>query len=196
MDKKQTATAEEGGEEYFLFHMIVSQVMRLYFQRSYVLLERMRLHPGQVPVIMALSRDEGLSQRELSERLTVRPSTMAVTLRRMEKNGLVYRIPDQKDQRVSRVYLSEKGQTLFERMREMLEDLGQECMAGFTGEEIRELKQLMNRIRENLAQLCDEDSPPCGDPGRRGGELPRKIEAHGKAGQASSQEEKRHAEIG
>lgn len=161
MEKEPAAVLPTDDEEYFSLHMIMSQVMRLYFQRNYVLLDRLELHPGQVPVVMALSKNGGLSQRELSEKLTVRPSTMAVMLQRMERAGLVRRIPDQRDQRVSRAFLSEKGQTLLDRMREKMEILDQECLKDFTHEEVALLKQFMNRIRENLTAACADTDLPC-----------------------------------
>jgi DNA-binding MarR family transcriptional regulator len=166
MEKEPAAVLPTDDEEYFSLHMIMSQVMRLYFQRNYVLLDRLELHPGQVPVVMALSKNGGLSQRELSEKLTVRPSTVAVMLQRMERSGLVRRVPDEKDQRVSRVFLSEKGQTLLDRMREKMETLDQDCLKDFTSEEVALLKQFMNRVRENLTAACADVDLPCAALGR------------------------------
>lgn len=166
MEKEPAAVLPTDDEEYFSLHMIMSQVMRLYFQRNYVLLDRLELHPGQVPVVMALSKNGGLSQRELSEKLTVRPSTVAVMLQRMERAGLVRRVPDEKDQRVSRVFLSEKGQTLLDRMREKMETLDQECLKDFTSEEVALLKQFMNRVRENLTAACADVDLSCAALGR------------------------------
>lgn len=186
MEKSPAAVSEMDDEEYFSLHMVMSQVMRLYFQRSYVLMDQMHLHPGQVPVVMALSKYGGLSQRELSDKLTVRPSTMAVMLRRMERTGLVRRMPDRKDQRIFRVFLSEKGQTLVDQMRDMIENLDEECVSGFTREEVILLKRFMNQIRENLAKLCDDGGPPCKDLTPRGRESAPNTKAAGIVGTASS----------
>ena len=73
------------------FHRIVSQTMRLYFARNYQVMERLDVHPGQVPVLFEIHRKGGLYQKELCDSLCLRASTVTVMLQRMTKNGLVER---------------------------------------------------------------------------------------------------------
>ena len=72
-------------------HGLMIKSARLYFVRAFHLLERLGLHPGQVPLLVALYREDGLSQKELVKRLSVKPSTVAVMIKRMERNGLLLR---------------------------------------------------------------------------------------------------------
>lgn len=151
----------EPREEDSLFTLL-SQTMRLYFLRHYTMLENRELHPGQVPVLMELSQSDGLSQIELSRRIHVRPPTVAVMLQRMEKAELIRRKPDEKDQRVSRVYLTDRGRDVHRDVQKMVETIDRECLDDFTREEVLLLKRFLRQIKENLVTVCGGDvMPPC-----------------------------------
>ena len=62
-------------------------------------------------VLCALWQEEGLTQTELAERLAVRPATVTNLLQRLERKGLVRRVPDADDQRVSRVFPTDSVET-------------------------------------------------------------------------------------
>ena len=70
------------------------------------------VHPGQLPILSRLHEKEGASQRELADMLHIKPPTVTVTIRRLEKAELVYRKTDESDLRVTRIYLTEKGKAL------------------------------------------------------------------------------------
>ena len=142
--------------------MLLSQAMRLYFLRNYAMLEDKSLHPGQVPVLLELSQSGGLSQIELSRRLHVRPPTVAVMLQRMEKADLICRRQDERDQRVTRVYLTEKGREVHRDVQRMIETIDRESLSDFPREEVLLLKRFLRQIKENLTAVCDGDvMPPC-----------------------------------
>jgi len=70
------------------------------------------LMPGQFPVLLALWEEDGLTQRDLVERLDVEQATMANTLARMARDGLVARLPHATDRRVQVVRLTERARAL------------------------------------------------------------------------------------
>ena len=55
--------------------------------------------PGQIPIILCLLAEEGLSQKELIKRTRIEQSTMAEHLDRMDRDGLIYRVRDKRDGR-------------------------------------------------------------------------------------------------
>jgi len=70
--------------------------------------------PGQLPVLIELWNGDGLTQRELLDRLDIEQATMANTLSRMERDGLVARRPHPRDRRAQQVFLTAKGKALRE----------------------------------------------------------------------------------
>lgn len=132
---------------------LISQTMRLYFAQNYRVLEKLQIHPGQAPVLFELHRRGGLCLRELCDILYVRPSTVTVMIRRMEKNGLLYRQTDRKDQRMVRLFLTEKGKAAVRLLAEATGELEKICFAGFSREELLLLKRFVMQIKDNLSKL-------------------------------------------
>lgn len=64
---------------------------------------------GQNRSLALLARNEGMKQADLARNAHVRPSSVSEVLERLEKSGLIERRRDQKDRRVLRVYLTDKG---------------------------------------------------------------------------------------
>ncbi|MGE5582290.1 MAG: MarR family winged helix-turn-helix transcriptional regulator [Bacillota bacterium] len=140
---------------YAVFH----QVIRFHYCRAHMLLEKLGVYPGQPPLLFTLEKHGGLSQKELAEKLHIKAATVTVMLKRMENAKLVERRPDSNDQRVSRVYLTEYGQTVFNEVKESLEKIKQDCFQNFTAEERNLLRRLLMRVRDNLMKVCGEDLP-------------------------------------
>lgn len=142
-------------------HMLFSQIMRLYFLLNYSLLEQLEIHPGQVPLLFELQFHGGLSQKELVNKLMVKPPTMAVMIKRLEKSGIVQRIRDEEDQRITRIFLTPKGAAAAEKIREIMQTVEEECFRDFTPEEIHSSAEMLNRIRENLISACNDQNITC-----------------------------------
>ena len=68
--------------------------------------------PGQFPIVLELLKAEGLTQRELCDYVKVEQGTMANTLKRMERDGLLERYECDEDARQSRIHLTERGANL------------------------------------------------------------------------------------
>ena len=64
---------------------------------------------GPMPVFFALQDGSALSQKELTQLAAVEQPTMAATLNRMERDGLIVRTPDPRDGRSARVSLTQPG---------------------------------------------------------------------------------------
>jgi MarR family transcriptional regulator for hemolysin len=64
---------------------------------------------GQLPVFFALTGGKTLTQKELARLASIEQPTMASTLARMERDGLIERLADPNDGRSSLVSLSAKA---------------------------------------------------------------------------------------
>jgi len=68
--------------------------------------------PGQFPILLELWNEDGLTQRQLLDRVDVEQATLANTLARMERDGLIERRPHPKDRRAQIIELTERAREL------------------------------------------------------------------------------------
>jgi DNA-binding MarR family transcriptional regulator len=68
--------------------------------------------PGQFAQLLALYEQDGLTQNELCQLVQIEQPTMANTLARMQRDGLIQRLPDATDRRRTRVMLTERAHAL------------------------------------------------------------------------------------
>jgi DNA-binding MarR family transcriptional regulator len=115
----------------------------------------------RTPILFVLrdsSENMAASQKEIADRLGLSTSTVAVSIKRLEKAGLLHKIADETDLRRNLITLTEKGrqyadeaQTVFERVdRGMFNDLSHDERA--------QLKKLFLRIVANLDTM--KKNPP------------------------------------
>ncbi|MBE5767412.1 MAG: MarR family transcriptional regulator [Clostridiales bacterium] len=127
--------------------MIIS---RKRFQLGDILLEKIGLGHGQVPVLMDLNRFGELGQNTLAEKAHITPATMSGTLKRMERDGVIKRRSDENDARVSLVSLTDKGKELAEKARELFLLMDEQMFANVPEEECERILGMMETVQENL----------------------------------------------
>lgn len=120
------------------------------YNRLYAeLLDRLGLTYTQYLVLLVLlSEEEGLTVREIGQRLTLDSGTLTPLLKRLAESGYVYRERSTEDLRQVRVYLTEEGRRArsdFEELRRVIFDA-----TGMTLDELKELKSALDRLRAAL----------------------------------------------
>ena len=68
--------------------------------------------PGQFPVLMELWAEDGLTQKQLLDRVDIEQATMANTLARMDRDGLIERRPHPSDRRAQLIFLTSRAKAL------------------------------------------------------------------------------------
>jgi len=129
---------------------LVAQVGRLHHKRAHALLEELGLYHGQPRLLLTLWHEEGPTQSEMADRLHVAPATITKMLQRMAEAGFVERRRDSRDQRLVRVYLTDHGRAVRERVQQVWAQMEREVLEGFQPEECSQLHGFLLRIRENL----------------------------------------------
>jgi DNA-binding MarR family transcriptional regulator len=138
---------------------LLVQVAKLHYSRAHTLFETIGLYRGQPPLLRLLAQQEGRSQSELAALLGITPATVSKMLERMQKAGFVVRAPDPKDQRVSRVYLTEHGRIVQGQMHGLLATLAQDTFDGFTPEERALLRRFLQQMHANLVRVTGDTQP-------------------------------------
>lgn len=128
---------------------------RLHYLRTHILLSEVGVYHGQPPLLFTLEKHDGLSQREIADVLNIAPSTITVMLKRMERSGIISKKQDPKDQRISRVYLTEQGKNVCKETKKVTKALSEECFDGFTPEEKEDLKKLLTKMGNNLKKKLE-----------------------------------------
>lgn len=111
------------------------------------------IHRAQHRLLMTLSDSHFLSQVELARHLGVTAATIAVSLKAMEKEGLIYRKAKHEDNRVNFVELTERGKQIAKQSKSYFEAVDEQMYQGFTGEEQKQLSEFLDRIYNNLEQM-------------------------------------------
>jgi MarR family transcriptional regulator for hemolysin len=87
---------------------------------------------------------------ELARIIGIEQPTMAVTLRRMERDGLIERSPDPDHGRRTRVKLTKKGKKLSQVMRSAAYDVEEVASKGLGADEIKEFFRITGIMTRNL----------------------------------------------
>ena len=103
----------------------------------------MGLSTGSFPVLLELWEEDGQTQRELVAALGVEQATMANTLGRMERDGLVSRSKDPKDGRMRRVRLTDRARGLEAEAKAAATAVNEAVLADLSGWEREALMQLL-----------------------------------------------------
>jgi DNA-binding MarR family transcriptional regulator len=135
---------------------LFAELGRLHFLRSHCFLEKTGVYPGQAPLLFSLYKENGQSQKELAKKMRIKPATMTVMIKRMEKTNFIERSQDENDQRISRIYITEKGIKICEELIVIKKGIEEECFQNFTQDEKILLRRLLMQMRDNLVIGCDK----------------------------------------
>lgn len=115
--------------------------------------------PGQFAQLLALYERDGQSQAELCERVRIEQPTMANTLRRMERDGLVRRLPDPNDGRRAAVVLTERARELQEALVDAARDVNVVATTGIGEDELAVFMATVERLIHNLETISPPQPP-------------------------------------
>ena len=116
---------------------------------SYLLAQVCKLHRQRADDLT--QRDRAARRAELGAHLGVQPATVTNALKRLERKGLVERMPDTEDQRVSRVFPTAEGRQRRADVEAKWDQLERTSFAGISGPERDLLHGLLSKVRQNLA---------------------------------------------
>jgi DNA-binding MarR family transcriptional regulator len=110
---------------------------------------------GHWVFLRILWEQDGISQRELSTRAMLTEPTTHKALERLEALGYVARRKSEDDQRRQRVFLTELGRDLREKLEPMALEVNAVALAGLSDVDQAHLRRMLFTIIENLQR--DED---------------------------------------
>lgn len=137
---------------------MINLCARLISQRMAEALGPLGVAPGQLPVLFTLSALGQSTQRELAELGSIEQPTMALTLRRMERDGLIERSEDPADRRRAIVQLTEHARKILPQIEAIavtINNRATEELIGGQGNLLKQLEQVAENLKgmENMSGL-------------------------------------------
>jgi DNA-binding MarR family transcriptional regulator len=114
-------------------------------------LQSVGLRLGQLQVLRLLWEQDGLTPRELSERLGVEMPTVTRTVQRMLRDGLVRREAHPADARSVCIFVAPRGFELQSAVSDILRDETEASLTGFSVAEREALVAFLERMSANAS---------------------------------------------
>lgn len=129
---------------------LINHMARLFFEELRKQIEPLGIVPGQFPALLALWQKDGQTQRELVDLLDVEQATMANTLNRMERDGLILRKEHPSDGRAKIICLTDKARAIREEAYAAASAVNDRALVGFSEEERDQFVDFMQRAIRTL----------------------------------------------
>ena len=137
---------------------------RLFARAIDARLKPLGLSSAYMPVIFALAHGEALSQRVLTEAAAIEQPTMAATLARMERDGLVRKERDPNDRRSALYSLTPAGLEKTGLVRAAGHAVNAAAMEGLSEAEREAYLALLGKVVANLDKSLVQAGPLKGQP--------------------------------
>jgi MarR family transcriptional regulator for hemolysin len=113
-------------------------------------------------ILRTVAQHAGMSQRQLAAALAIEGPTVTHHVDRLSADGLIRRVRDPQDRRISRVELTPAGRAHLGRVERRADELDGAFQAMFTATEAATLRDLLTRIRDRYCKEAhvDRDGEP------------------------------------
>ena len=119
--------------------------------------ERMTAHDvtyAQWPALAVLSRGQVKTAADLARELQTDAGAMTRMLDRLAEKGLITRTRGSSDRRVTLIELTEEGLRAVAPIREVLAEILNEAMRGFSQSEFHQFRDYLRRVNANVRAMC------------------------------------------
>lgn len=115
-------------------------------------LERIGMRYSYRHIMKPLMENESLTQLELVKITNLKAPTISITLRNMERDGIVRREKNDNDRRETHVYITDKGKKMYAKVLTALEKAEKTMLKGLTEKELKSMRATLEKMSENLKE--------------------------------------------
>ena len=101
-------------------------------------------------MLMFLSGHEGMTHSEIAEKLDISPAAATKVIKRLEEEGYIQRQSDEKDERLSRVFMQEAGRAVISGIQSSFKKLDEQTFQNFGEDDLDRLEDYLRHILTNL----------------------------------------------
>lgn len=105
---------------------------------------------GQHLFMMFVSQNAGATASDIAKACDLSLASVSVSVNRLVKAGFLRKESDEKDSRVSHLYITQKGEEVKSQICASIDSLEEKITKGFTEDEKKVFTQLLERMIENL----------------------------------------------
>lgn len=103
-------------------------------------------HIGRGQIITMLSKRDGVTQKELSEMMCIRPQSLSEALTKLEDEGMIRRERSETDKREVNVFITDAGRACCEDIHRRHEAHAAEFFSALTEEEKKTFGELLTKL--------------------------------------------------
>lgn len=129
---------------------LVNHMARLFAKELQQRIAPLGIVVGQFPILLQLWLKDGVTQKELLGKIDVEQATLANTLNRMERDGLIKRTKNPADARAQMIWLTEKATALRNSAYESAQSVNAEALQVLSETEQARFMDYMRRIIEKM----------------------------------------------
>lgn len=111
-----------------------------------------KIAPEQSLITMLLRNEDGLTQKEISQKLDKDKAVITRMVDSLEQKGFIRRIISQGDRRIQNVYLTAEGKKSMDNVILISEEINRLICKGISPEELQEVIRILSKMRQNIQQ--------------------------------------------
>ena len=140
-------------EKYTEHKHIAKYISQLYRKGSSYInkeISKYGIGSGQFMFLLELYKKDGKNQEDIAEDLKMDKGTTARALKKLEEQGFLTRLKDERDKRSNKIYLSDKAKNIREDIFNILDDWNKQITRSLAKEEVKMLEDLLEKVSKNI----------------------------------------------
>ena len=130
---------------------LLAQFSQMYRSAIDAFMDQVDTYRGQALLLCTVVKQDGMTQSESADALSVQGATITNMVKRMEEAKLVVRRRDPEDNRLVRVYVTDEGRQLEHSINEQLQNLEATVFSGVSEDDRKVLRRLLWQMIENIS---------------------------------------------
>ena len=113
-------------------------------------LDRIGMRYSYRHIMKPLMDNESLTQLELVKITNLKAPTISITLRNMERDGIVRREKNDNDRRETHVFITDKGKKMYAKVLTALDKAEKTMLKGLSEKELNAMRTTLEKMSANL----------------------------------------------
>ncbi|WP_291907272.1 MarR family winged helix-turn-helix transcriptional regulator [Chitinophaga sp. CB10] len=130
---------------------LLVDICKIRRNKSNELLSGAGIHAGQDILLYYLDLEDGQTVSALVEKMGIQQGTIAAMIDRMVNAGMITKVKDENDKRISRVHLTKKGKAAHQQVADSWRKMESITAKGLSPIEQAQLITLLEKVKENLS---------------------------------------------